>query len=146
MIFMRHIEEIFYEKAFRYRLKNPYPTALDIMEIVQNFGIVKERMNEFITDGPRKTIKLIFDLIDRIDDKSRIVTRFNIDGEANEIGELNMFITSSVRVDMENPEGVFSETYAEFYIENILEDMKKNTKERIKRLVKIINERVKRSK
>jgi hypothetical protein len=139
---MREIKDIFLERDISFRVKNPYPTALDVMEIASHFGKVIERENKLMTDGPRKFIRLVFDLEDNIDDRSKVQVFFDIYGEANEIGWLNMKIYAQIVSHMRTPENIATETFEDFYATEIYPDIERTAKEKIRRAIETIEAKI----
>lgn len=140
---MRYIEEIFFDKEMCFQIKDPYPTAIDIEEIVSHFGIVRERENIFMTDGPRKLVKLIFDLENRLDENSMAIVTFNINGEANDIGELAIKILGVIKTRLETPQGLFSKSFHSVYLNDLLPSTKRKIENEIKRIIETIIAKIK---
>jgi len=139
---MREIKDVFLERNLSIRVKNPYPTALDVMEIASHFGKVVERENKLMTDGPRKFVKLVFDIEDNIDERSRTQIFFDIDGEANDIGWLNMRISAQIVSHMRTPVNIATETFEDFYETQIYPEIERKAKEKVRRAIETIEAKI----
>ena len=124
------VRETLFERSFSVDTEDPYGTAADFMQKLSAIGLVYERKNIYMTDGPVKKTVLVFDLVETLDSFSRVIINFAMDGEnkilyVNILGEFVLKIQDS---------GFFSEVFTDFYLHNVFPVLRKVSEKRVKEL------------
>lgn len=138
---MVHFSETVFSKNIALETKEIYSLGLDILDSMSAFGTINEKEHEFDTSGPRKAVKLVFDLVDELDAHSSMIFSFRISGESNGHGLLEVDFNGmlSVKIDQKNMPG--SLAFNSFYIENILPLLEKYMEKRISFMGKFIEKK-----
>ncbi|MBI3190864.1 hypothetical protein HYZ41_04130 [archaeon] len=124
------IRETLFKKTFSIENEDPYRISLDFMRRISENYTVYETKNIYMTDGPVKKCTLVFDVIEPLDNFSRIRICFTIEGEnrtlyVDVIGEFIVKI---------GQEGFFTDIFTEFYINKIFPGLRKISEKRVREL------------
>ena len=120
---MRRIEEIF-SKDIHLKTRDPFSLSLEILNISREFGEPVEKKNIYETDGPRKRVELSFDLKKEIDKFSRANISFDLNGESNGSGFLDIRLKGRLQTSMTSS-GPISKTFNDYYLSDILPFLKR---------------------
>jgi hypothetical protein len=115
---MRRIEEVF-SKDIHLKTKDPLSLSLEILGISREFGEPIEKKNIYETDGPKKRVELSFDLKKEIDKFTIAKISFDLIGESNSEGFLDIRLKGEFQTTMTSV-GPISRTFNEYYQSEIL--------------------------
>ena len=102
-------------RSFSVLNEDPYFLALRAMEEIAKSEKVIEKANKYESDGPHHRCFVNFDTVDDVDDFSRVVFNFDMQGED---GLLRVNVNGSL--DMKIAElGFFGNGFADHYANNI---------------------------
>ena len=133
---MEKIEDEIFNKSLSFSVKDPYATAINIMEAARRMGKIKEKENKFLTSGPRQRCEISFVLLDMIDKNARIKFNVEMKGESNGIRVLEIIIRGKFQAKIPSSEGFVFQTFAEFYEEKILPKIEGLARSRAERIEK----------
>ena len=120
---MRRVEELF-SKYIHLKTRDPFSLSLEILNIARGFGEPVERKNSYETDGPRKRVELSFDLKKEIDKFSTAKISFDLNGESNSRGFLDIRLKGEFQTRMTKT-GPISQAFSEYYLSDTLPFLKK---------------------
>jgi hypothetical protein len=138
---MRRTEELF-SKNIRLKTRDPFSLCLKIRDLVSEFGEPLEKKNIYETDGPRKRVELSFELKRDIDKFTTKKILFDLNGESNSRGFLDIRFRGQLQIKMKRS-GPITRTFNDFYMSEILPYLKEefiNLKDIGNEIEKKINE------
>ena len=141
---MEKIVDVVFTKRSVFRTNDPYSLALAIKEIASQYGIVKERVHEYDTNGPRKMIKLYFDLSNRITRHMLTKLAFIMNGEVGvvtsflEVKVVGKSVTRTIQA-----KGLASQVYDEFYLKSIFSLFRKESEARLREISSAVEHEIK---
>ena len=130
------INETLMTKAFSVMNPDPYLLALRVMEEVARTEKVVEKKNAYETDGPHHRCFVNFDAVELIDDFSKIVFNFDLQGEN---GMLRVNVNGLLDLEIEET-GFFSEAFGDHYTKNIFPLLRKMSEKKIEFFGKTIDD------
>ncbi len=141
---MEKIVDVLFTKRSVIRTNDPYSLALAVKEISSHYGVVKEKIHEYDTNGPRKVVKICFDLRNPITRHTIAKLSFVMKGEigvATSFLEMKVVGKSITAVDI-GP-GVTSRIYGEYYLKSIFPMLHKESESRLREISDLIEQDVK---
>lgn len=120
---MRIVEEIFL-KDIHLKTNDPFSLSLEILNLSREFGEPIEKKNIYETDGPRKRVEMSFDLEKEIDKFTTAKISFDINGESNSKGVLDIKLKGEFQTTMAGG-GPISRAFNDYYQSEILPQLKK---------------------
>lgn len=138
------VEDTLFTKKLSIKTADIYSTVTDIVSIVSRFGKIIERKNIYETDGPRKRVERVLDLIEQVDKHYTSKIEVNIHGESNTHGLLDITILGITKTDLDKGTGLASSAFSDFYIKNFLPMAKHGLTKKIKSIANDIEKDVKR--
>ena len=112
------IENVF-SKNIRLETKDPFSLYLVIFDIAREFGEPLEKKNIYETDGPRKRVEICFEINREIDKFTRARIFFDLNGESNSRGFLDVRVKGKFQTRMSRG-GTISQTFNNYYISELL--------------------------
>jgi uncharacterized coiled-coil DUF342 family protein len=122
---MRRTEELF-SKNIRLKTRDPFSMGLKIRDLVSEFGELIEKKNVYETDGPRKRVELSFELKRAIDKFTTKKLMFDLNGESNSRGFLDIRFMGQLQIKMKRS-GPITRTFNDFYISEMLPHLKEES-------------------
>ncbi|MFH0832157.1 MAG: hypothetical protein V1900_00325 [Candidatus Aenigmatarchaeota archaeon] len=136
------IIDTFLTKSVSIKTNDVYSTALEILAVISKYGKLIERKNIYGTDGPRKMLEMVYEIIKTVDSKSKLKFSFNLMGESHGSGFLELKITCKFRmVSKEN--GFASETFTDYYTQNVFPSVKNRAEDDAKKIIGEIEKQIK---
>ncbi len=121
------VQETLMNRSFSVMNSDPYLLSLKAMENISRSGKVIEKKNKYETDGPHHRSFVNFDVVEIVDDFSKIVFNFDLVGEN---GTLRVTVTGSLITKVEDT-GFFSHAFSDHYIKEIYPVLRKMSGEKI---------------
>ncbi len=121
------IKETLMNRSFSVMDADPYLLSLRAMEHISRSDKVVERNNKYETDGPRHRSFLNFDVIELVDDFSKIVFNFDMSGDS---GVLRITVTGKLITKIEDT-GFFSQMFGDHYVKEIFPVLRKMSEQKI---------------
>jgi len=140
---MTQISETVFSKNMVIETKAIYPLSLDIMDNMDRFGNIIEKIHEFDTNGPRETVHITFDMEEVIDDHASIIFSFLINGDSNGTGFLDIKVDGSFFIDTPQRKTLASSAFNAYYAEHIFPMLEKNMTKKIENMGKFIEKKLK---
>ncbi|MBI2579727.1 MAG: hypothetical protein HYW27_02390 [Candidatus Aenigmarchaeota archaeon] len=128
------IDETISEKNVVMEKDDPYGFSMKLMDRMSEFGHVTERRNEYMTDGPEHRSFVEFDVVDVMDDFSRIQVSVFMDSVQKTLS-MRVICSFDVKAD---ESGFMSSMLSEYYVENIYPAVRRMSLEKIKAVEKFI--------
>lgn len=117
---MERIEEEIFNKTMELLVDDPYSSSISILETAREIGKIEEKVNKFLTSGPRKKCEVSFTISDVIDKNSRTLFIVDMNGESNGAKKLSIQIRAIFQVKLSVREGFAKEVFSEYYIKKIM--------------------------
>lgn len=130
---MERIEEEIFQKIMSFNVDDPYAVAINILESARRIGRVREKVNKFLTTGPRKRFELSFSLSDSIDKYSRTLFSFDISGETPP-NIMKIDIKGIFQIRLPTREGFVKEVFSEYYVKKMMPRARSVAKQRATQL------------
>lgn len=141
---MEKIIDVIFTKRSVLRTNDPYSLALAIREVASHYGIVKEKVHEYDTNGPRKMIKIHFDLKNPITKNTYTKLGFVMKGEIGLVTSyLEVKVTGKSVTMIQLGSGFASQIYGEYYLKHIFSLMKKESESRLREMSSLIEQDIK---
>jgi hypothetical protein len=134
---MERIEEELFKKNVCFEAEDPYAIAVSIFEACRRIGKIKEKVNKYLTSGPRKKFELVFYLTDNISRYTRVVFLLEITGEMPP-NIINIGINGTFQTRLPQRAGFVGEVFTEYYIKNVMPQARGVAKQRAAMLEKEI--------
>jgi len=128
------IDENVVEKNTILEKNDPYGFSLKFMNKMSEIGQVIERRNEYMTDGPNHRSVVEFDVVDVIDEFSRIQISVLMESYQK---RLTVGVIGHFALDIEDS-GFMSSVLSEFYLENIYPAIRKISIDKLKLAEKVL--------
>lgn len=138
------IIDTFLTKSFTIKSRDIYVTAVEIINILSQYGKLVERKNIYGSDGPRKSLEMLYVIIKPIDRQSRMKMSFIFSGESNGSSLIEMNIMCEFQMKVRK-RGLASETFADFYAQNIMPFFRKRAEEDATKIVEDIGKQIKKN-
>ena len=141
---MEKILDIIFTKRSVLRTNDPYSLALAVREVASQYGTIKEKVHEYDTNGPRKIIRLNFDLRNRITKHTMVKLAFMLKGEigiATSFLEVKVIGKSITAIDVGY--GFTSQVYGEYYLKSIFPLMRKECESRLREIAALVEHDIK---
>ena len=136
------VEDTLFTKKISVRTKDIYSTVNEVVSIISNFGDIREKKNIYETDGPRKRIERVFDIIEEVDKHYKAEIHFQLAGESNGSGLLDITISGITQTNLEKGAGIASSAFSDFYAKNFLPTAKHGMEKKIKSMANEIEKGV----
>ncbi len=117
---MERIEEELFETSMEFHSGDPYAASIQVMEAARELGKIREKVNKFLTSGPRKKSEVVFTMSDPIDKNSRLLLEVSMNGESNGTKTLSISMKAVFQVRLPSRGGFVTEAFAEYYMKKIL--------------------------
>ena len=141
---MEKIVDTIFTKQSVVRTNDPYSLALAIKEIASHYGIIKEKVHEYDTNGPRKVVKLYFDIKNPINKHTTANLSFIMKGEIGiATSFLQMKVVGKSKTTMSAGTGFVSQVYGEYYLKHIFPLLRKESERRLREISTMIEHDVK---
>jgi len=139
------IEETFLSREFTFETANPYKTALEIEDRLKNLGNFIERKNTYETDGPDHRVVVVFDIVTKIDEYSKIMVFVELFGnKTTESTKGTITVKTSFILKTEiNEYGTVSQAFGEYYVSKFFSRAKKKAEKHTENTIKIMDAFVK---
>ncbi|MBI4154356.1 hypothetical protein HY501_03390 [Candidatus Woesearchaeota archaeon] len=124
------IREALFKKSFSVESKDPYGLSLDFMKRMSENYMVYERKNLLETDGPSRRSSLVFDVVENLDDFSRIIVNISMDGEN---GTLYVNLEAEFVLHIRE-HGFFTDIFTEFYLNNVFPVLRQASEQRAREM------------
>ncbi len=141
---MEKILDVIFTKRSVIRTNDPYSLALAVKEIASLYGTIKEKLHEYDTNGPRKVIRLNFDLKNSINRHTFTKLAFIMKGEigiATSFLEVKVIGKSVTAIDVGY--GFTSQVYGEYYLKSIFPLMRKECESRLREIAALVEHDIK---
>lgn len=140
---MEKILDVIFTKHSTFKTRDPYSLALAIKEIASRYGDVKEKIHEYDTNGPRKIIRIVFDVKNNINKHTSARLTFQMKGEIGVTSFLDVKVIGKSMTSLNTRHGMISNTYGDYYIRSIYPILKKETDIRLREIIDLIEQDIK---
>lgn len=128
------LRETLFSRSFSVENEDAYGLSLDFMKKLSEIGMVYERKNRYLTDGPVKKGEVVFDLVEMLDSFSFVMINFSL---VSENKQLYVDILGEFVLKIKN-QGFFTEAFTDFYLHNVFPVLRKVSEKRVEELNKTI--------
>lgn len=140
---MEQITDIIFTKRSVLKTNDPYSLALTIKEIASHYGTVDESVHEYDTNGPRKVVKLNFDIKSHLNKHTYTILSFVMKGQIGASSFLEVRVTAKSITELATTSGLVSQAYGQHYLKSIFPVMKKESDFRLREISSQIEQDVK---
>ena len=129
---MEKITDVIFTKQSTIRTKDPYSLAIEIKDIASRYGHIRERTHEYDTNGPRKLVRLVFEVVSPINKRTKTKLVFVLKGEVGlATGYLDIKVIAKSLTLMQQGTGLASTTFGEYYMKSIMPLLRKEGEKRL---------------